>query len=49
MRTVQLQSLGLLIIAHIGTAALGQTPDSLTLVSAGALYSLRMPDLEVDQ
>ena len=47
MRTVQLQSLGLLVLAHIGTVALGQPPDSLTLVSAEAFYSLRMPDLEV--
>jgi surface-adhesin protein E len=47
MRTVQLQSLGLIVLAHIGTVALGQPPDSLTLVSAGAFYSLRMADLEV--
>lgn len=47
MRTVQLQSLGLIVLAHIGTVALGQPPDSLTLVSAGAFYSLRVPDLEV--
>lgn len=47
MRTVQLQSLGLIVLAHVGTVVRGQAPDSLTLVSAGAFYSLRMPDLEV--
>jgi hypothetical protein len=47
MRTIQLQSLGLLVLTHIGTVALGQPPESLTLASAGAFYSLRVPDLEV--
>ena len=47
MRTIQLQSLGLLVLANIGTGALGQPPESLTLVSAGALYSLKVPDLAV--
>jgi hypothetical protein len=47
MRTVQLQCLGLLVLAHIGAVALGQTTHSLTLVSAGAFYSLRVSDLEV--
>jgi hypothetical protein len=47
MRAVQLQSLGLIVLAHTGAVALGQTPDSLTLVSAGAFYSVRIPDIEV--
>jgi hypothetical protein len=46
MRTVKLQSMALLVLAHIGTLALGQTPHSLTLVSTGAFYSLRTTDLE---
>ena len=47
MHTNQLQSLALLVLAHIGTVSPAQPPESLTLVSAGALYSLRVPDLEV--
>ena len=47
MRMVHLQSLAVLVLAHTGTGALGQPPDSLTLVSAGAFYSLKVPDLQI--